>query len=247
MTEQNGSPLPPAPPPATESQSAPAKKHPVPEYLKSVYGGRYFRPFLTKIFDDDWTAAVATFFQSGRLTKFVTKEIAEGNDVLQLGAASGDFESRIVKKMNADGRYVIEDISPAHIDAMGDRISAFLNAKAVERDFTVPDNERYDVVVGYFVLHEMPDFYKRATLERAVSALKPDGKMIFVDYARPARFHPAKYFISRFNRLFEPFAESLWHSEIRDFAPETDDIVWEKKTFFGGMYQGVIARKARPS
>ena len=239
--------MPPVPPPVIENKESAEEKHPVPEYLKSVYNGRYFRPSLTKLFDDEWTAAIATFFQSGKLTKLVTDEIAEGNDVLQLGAASGDFERKIVEKMNSAGHYVIEDISPAHIDAMGSRISAWLNATAKERDFTVPDKRMYDVVIGYFVLHELPDARKRATLNRAFTALKPDGKMIFIDYAPPKKFHPLKYPVKMFNRLYEPFAESLWHNEIQDFAPETDELVWERKTFFGDLYQCVIARKVRPS
>ena len=247
MTEQNGLSTPPVPPPVVENKAPEEEKHPVPEYLKSVYNGRYFRPSLTKLFDDGWTAAIATFFQSGKLTKLVTDEIAEGNDVLQLGAASGDFERKIVEKMNSAGHYVIEDISPVHIDAMGARISAWLNATAKERDFTVPDKRTYDIVIGYFVLHELPDPRKKATLNRAFNALKPDGKMIFIDYAHPKKFHPLKYPVKMFNRLYEPFAESLWYNEIQNFAPKTDELVWERKTFFGGLYQCVIARKVRPS
>lgn len=247
MTEQTDTPKPPVSPPVVENKAPPGEKHPVPEYLKSVYNGRYFRPSLTKLFDDGWTAAFATFFQSGKLTKLVTNEINKDNDILQLGAASGDFERKIIEKLGTSGHYVIEDISPAHIDAMGDRISAWLNATAKERDFTVPDKKLYDVVIGYFVLHELPDPRKRATLNRAFTALKPDGKMIFIDYAKPKKFHPLKYPVKMFNRLYEPFAESLWHNEIQDFAPKTDGLVWDRKTFFGNLYQCVIARKVQPS
>jgi len=46
-----------------------------------------------------------------------------------------------------------------------------------------------------------------------------------------------------FNRLYEPFAESLWYNEIEDFAPKTDKLIWAKKTFFGNMYQCVVAQR----
>lgn len=217
--------------------------HLVPEYLRSVYDGRYFHPLFTKLFDDNWTAAVGSFFWNGKLIKTVVNEIIEGNDVLQLGVAAGNLEREIVQKMNSKGQYHIEDISLQHIDAMKPRVSAWLNVALKERDFTIPNDLRYDVIVGYFILHELPDSRKKAALKRAFNALKPNGKMIFIDYATPKKFHPLKFPVKMFNRLYEPFAESLWHNEIQDFALKTDKLIWDKKTFFGGMYQCVIAQR----
>lgn len=245
MTEQeqhNSVFQPPVPPPA-DRNGGKQEKHPVPEYLESVYDRRYFHPVFSKMFDDEWTAAVGTFFCGGKLMETVTDEILEGNDVLQLGVAAGNLEGKIAQKMNSKGRYDIEDISARHLDLMKPRVSAWLNVTQKERDFTVPDDSRYDVVVGYFILHEMPDARKTAVLKRACSALKTNGKMIFIDYARPKKFHPLKYPVKMFNRLYEPFAESLWHNEIKDFAPKTDKLIWDRKTFFGDMYQCVIARR----
>ena len=242
MTEQNNfSPLP--VPPPVEKEDIPAENHTVPEYLKSVYEGRYFNPFFSKIFDDDWTAAIGTFFRGGMLTKKVVNEIIEGYDVLQLGIASGDFEQKIAQKMNSKGRYDIEDISARHIELTRTRVAAWLNVTLKERDFMFPNDLRYDAVIGYFVLHELPDSRKKAVLERAFNALKPNGKMIFVDYACPKKYHPLKQPVKLFNRLYEPFAESLWYNEIQDFAPETDKLIWDKRTFFGDMYQCVIAQR----
>ena len=67
--------------------------------------------------------------------------------------------------------------------------------------------------------------------------------MIFIDYAQPKKFHPLKYPVKMLNRLYEPFAESLWYNEIQDFSPKTDKLIWDKKTFFGDMYQCVIAQR----
>ncbi len=217
--------------------------HDIPEYLKSVYDSQYFHPFLSRVFDDEWTACLSTFFQGKKLIKAVTNEIIEGDDILQLGIASGTFERDIALKMNSKGKYHIEDLSAAHAETVMPRISPWLNVAIKERDFTIPNNLRYDVVIGYFLLHELPDIRKKAVLKRAFNALKPTGKMIFVDYAPPKKFHPLKYPLKMFNRLYEPFAESLWYNEIEDFAPKTDKLIWAKKTFFGDMYQCVIAQK----
>lgn len=236
--------------PADQPTSSPAMEdgvlkegHAVPEYLRSVYDGRYFHPLFTRLFDDNWTAAISSFFCGGKLNKTVVNEIIEGNDVLQLGVAAGNLEQEIAQKMNSKGLYHIEDISMQHLDVMKPRVSAWLNVTLKERDFTVPNDLRYDVVIGYFVLHELPDPRKKAVLKRAFNALKPNGKMIFIDYASPKEFHPLKYPVKIFNRLYEPFAESLWHNEIQDFALKTDKLIWDKKTFFGDMYQCVIAQR----
>lgn len=218
--------------------------HKVPEYLKSVYNRRYFHPFISKFFDDEWIAAIGSFFYGKKLVQRITDEIIEGNDVLQLGVASGNFEYKVAEKMNSKGEYHIEDISAQHLDIMKSRVSAWLNVKLKERDFTIPNDQRYDVVIGYFILHEVPDTRKKEILTRAINALKPRGKMIFIDYAQPKKFHPLKYPVKTFNRLYEPFAESLWYNEIQDFAPKTDKLIWDKKTFFGDMYQCVIAQRS---
>ena len=243
MTKKEITKSPAAVAPPVNKEENTKEDHPIPEYLKSVYDRRYFHPFLSKIFDDEWLAGPGTFFYTGQLTKTVTNEIIEGDDVLQLGIASGNFERAIASKMNSKGKYHIEDISPDHGEAVMPRISPWLNAAVKERDFTIESDLRYDVVIGYFVLHELPDVRKKALLKRAFNALKPAGKMIFIDYDRPKRFHPLKYPVKMFNRLFEPFAESLWYNEIQDFAPKTDKLIWAKKTFFGNMYQCVIAQK----
>ncbi|MBR1777949.1 MAG: rhodoquinone biosynthesis methyltransferase RquA [Alphaproteobacteria bacterium] len=245
MTEQeksNSFSAQPVPPPAVKENGT-KENHAVPEYLKSVYGRRYFHPFFSKLFDDEWTAAAGSFFYGRKLIKSVVSEIMEGNDVLQLGVASGNFEREIALKMNSKGHYDIEDISPQHIEAFKPRVSAWLNIAVRERDFTIPNERRYDAVIGYFVLHEVPDIRKHAILKRAFNALKPNGKMIFVDYAQPKKFHPLKYPVKMFNRLYEPFAESLWYNEIESFAPKTDKLIWDKKLFFGNLYQCVIAQR----
>lgn len=238
MTDE-GKTLPPIPPPNVNKE----EHFEVPEYLESVYRNSYFRPVFARIMDDDWTAQLTTFFQVKKLIRCVTDEIFEGNDVLQLGLASGSLESEIAAKMNAHGHYDIEDISPAHIDAASPRLAPWLNTEVKERDITVPTDKRYQVVVCFFLLHELPDARKKAVIDRALNSLTAEGRVIFIDYAHPSRLNPFKYLVKYYNRLNEPFAESLWHNEIESFAPKSDKFIWDKKTFFGGMYQCVIAQK----
>ena len=43
--------------------------------------------------------------------------------------------------------------------------------------------------------------------------------------------------------LAEPFARELWGVEIRDLASDPGSFSWRKETFFGGLYQKVVARR----
>ena len=185
---------------------------------------------------------IKSFFCNGKLTKAVTNEIISGGNVLQLGITSGDFEREIAQKMDFKGEYHIEDLSEPKIEYLKPWIAPWTNVTVKERDFTRPTKTRYDIIIGYFVLHELPDARKIAVIKRAINSLKKNGKIIFIDYAQPNKFHPFKYPVKMFNRLYEPFAESLWYSEIKDFAPKANKLIWNKKTFFGNMYQCVIAQ-----
>lgn len=44
-------------------------------------------------------------------------------------------------------------------------------------------------------------------------------------------------------RLLEPFALGLVEREIADFASDRDAFVWRKTTYFGGLYQKVVAER----
>lgn len=106
-----------------------------------------------------------------------------------------------------------------------------------------PGKGPYDAVTCFFLLHEVPEEYKRAIVNNMLEAVGPGGKAIFVDYHRPHAAHPLKPVMSLvFDRL-EPFAKALWTNEIQDYADAPQAWTWTKTTVFGGMYQKVIARR----
>ena len=182
-----------------------------------------------------------------RLVRLVADEIYAEPDVLQFGIADGKLQNSIAEKMNGQGVYHIEDLSKPQIENTLPSVSPWLNVRLLVRDFTHPTDKKYDVAVLFFTLHELPDARKTAVIKRAFNALKPSGKIVFIDYAKPHAWHPLKYPLRLFNRLFEPFAESLWYKDIKSFAPanlrESKNIIWAKSTTFGGLYQCVIAQK----
>ena len=78
-------------------------------------------------------------------------------------------------------------------------------------------------------------------VDALLGSVVPGGKVVFVDYHRPHPRHPLKGVMSLIFDFLEPFAKSLWHADIADFAGARDDFAWSKQTYFGGLYQKTVA------
>lgn len=65
----------------------------------------------------------------------------------------------------------------------------------------------------------------------------------FIDYHNPERYHPLRYLVRMYNRLYHPFVEKLWDRDIDTFAENRMDFVWRKSTYFGRMFQKVVATR----
>ncbi|MEE9590641.1 MAG: rhodoquinone biosynthesis methyltransferase RquA, partial [Hyphomicrobiaceae bacterium] len=104
-----------------------------------------------------------------------------------------------------------------------------------------PGDEMYDVVTCFFLLHEIPDEHKCAVVDALLARVVPGGKVVFVDYHEPARWHPLRGIMRGLMNWLEPFAEGLWRHEIAEFASVPGDYRWQKQTLFGGLYQKTVA------
>ena len=95
------------------------------------------------------------------------------------------------------------------------------------------------------LLHELPPITRQKVITNILKALPVGGKAVFVDYHLPSSLNPLKYFIRAFNRLYQPFAEALWKTPIREMATDKENYTWSKQTYFGGTYQKVVATRER--
>jgi hypothetical protein len=73
--------------------------------------------------------------------------------------------------------------------------------------------------------------------------VKPGGRVVFIDYHMPHPWHPLKWLLSFVLDTLEPFAKALWNHEIAEFASGSEGYSWRKKTYFGGLYQKVVAQR----
>jgi ubiquinone/menaquinone biosynthesis C-methylase UbiE len=70
--------------------------------------------------------------------------------------------------------------------------------------------------------------------------VKPGGKIIVIDYARPRWSHPLRYVWRPLLAKLEPFALDLWRDEIAKWLPRSEATGLRRVTFFGGLYQKVV-------
>lgn len=66
-----------------------------------------------------------------------------------------------------------------------------------------------DIVVMFFMLHELPSEWKQKTLAEAYRITGKDGKVVICEFAKPAWWNPFGYLEYLIFRLFEPFANEI--------------------------------------
>jgi hypothetical protein len=70
---------------------------------------------------------------------------------------------------------------------------------------------------------------------------------VFVDYHLPSPFHPLKGPRGVVFDCLKPFAKALWRHEISSFASTPEGFHWRKETYFGGLFQKVVAERHMPA
>ena len=226
-----------------ENLKAANKKLPL--YLKEVYGWVYGSKAMGKVLDNSVVQNVLSCGYSKKLSDALLREIKPGSRVLQFGATFGPQIETVVEKIGENGQYDIVDISNMQLRRIREKYQyIFPNIRLANCDLSQEiDFKDYDVTICFMLLHEVPPLVKTKIVDNALKSITPDGKVIFVDYHNPKKYHPLRFVTKAFNRLYQPFAEKLWEREIYSYAPEREKYNWRKVTYFERMYQKVVATK----
>ena len=216
--------------------------HALPSYLKEVYTWAYLDPRNARLLDNESVVNTLLWGNSGRLRRAVLAEIAAGDRVIQAAHVYGRLIPDIAGAIGPEGRFDILEISRLQAALCRRKLRGFPNARVRVGDASRCGKEKYDVALSFFLLHELPDNYKRAVVNAQLVRLSPDGKAVFVDYHEPAAWHPLRGFMRRIYARLEPFAQSMWHNRIEDFASDAASYDWHTETYFGGLYQKTTAR-----
>ncbi len=213
----------------------------LPAYLEDHCWWAYLRPASLVVFDHDLVVSAILWGQYARLKRAAFAEIRPGQRVLQAACVYGDLSPGLAGLVGGDGRLDVVDIVPLQVANCRRKLRGFPHAIARLADAAAPGDGPYDAVLCFFLLHELPDERKRAVVDALLGCVAPGGKVIFVDYHRPHPLHPLKPVQNLVFALLEPFAKRMWQSEITEFASDTGKFEWLKQTYFGGLFQKVVA------
>ena len=206
----------------------------VPAYLRETYNWAYLNPRNVKLIDREMVVKVILWGQHLRLRREAFAELEPGQKVLQPACVYGDFSPALARLLGPRGELEVIDLAPIQVAACRRKLRNFPRATVRRADVARPGGESYDAVCCYFLMHELPEDYKRAVVDTLLGSVVPGGKVIFVDYHKPHWAHPLKGVVSLIFDTVEPYAKSLWRHEIADFAGNAGRYSWRKQTYFGG-------------
>ncbi|MBL8668701.1 MAG: rhodoquinone biosynthesis methyltransferase RquA [Rhodospirillales bacterium] len=231
---------------ATFVEEANSQAPSLPDYLVRTYWWAYLTPASLLLLDNPVAMTAILWGNLPRLVRAACEEFEAGERVLQAACAYGNLSPQLAAQVGANGRLDIIDIAPLQAAHVRRKLQAFPQAHVRVADATIPAGRIYDGVCCFFLLHEIPDAEKRAAVSALLGAVDVGSKVVFVDYHRSHPWHPLRGPMSLVFRWLEPFANGLIETEIASFAANPDEFSWSKETFFGGLYQKVVAVRVAP-
>jgi len=213
----------------------------IPDYLEKTYHWAYLDPRNAKYLDHEWVVKTILWNQHRRLGQAAFEEIEPGQHVLQSACVYGDFSRLLAEHIGPEGRLEIVDVAEVQVSNCRKKLAGFSHASVRHENVLHLRNVTVDAVCCYFLMHEMPNDYKRGVATVLLNSVRPGGKVVFVDYHKPHWAHPLKPITSLVFDTLEPYAKGLWHTEIAAFAGNDHRFTWQKETYFGGLFQKVVA------
>ena len=215
----------------------------VPDYLRRVYTWAYVHRWAPKVLDRPWVVSAILWGNDRGLIDAALSELRPGQRVLQPACVYGRLSAEIAALLGPRGHLDVCDVVPAQIENCARKLDRFDNVTQSLRDAATPVGIEYDVACCFFLLHEIPEDYKRRVVGALLDAVVPGGKAVFVDYHQCHPLHPLRPVMSLVFDFLEPFAKGLCRHEVSDYAARAEDFVWSTETYFGGLYQKTVARR----
>lgn len=224
----------------------------VPRYLETHYWWAYIHPKAVALFERQWLVNLILWGNYRRLRDAALAELGKRlpGRTLQVACVYGDLTCRLSRRVAAaDGVLDVVDVLPIQLENLGRKLPTGAPVRLLRRDSTglaVPDTT-YDRALVFFLLHEQPPEDRVLTLKEVERVVKPGGKIVIVDYARPRWWHPLRYLWRPVLARLEPFALDLWRRDLSVWLPPGCSGRMRKESFFGGLYQKlVVTRSSAP-
>jgi ubiquinone/menaquinone biosynthesis C-methylase UbiE len=215
----------------------------VPDYLQRTYRWAYLDSRNAKYLDHELVVNTILWRQHRRLEQAAFADIEPGQQVLQSACVYGNFSLTLAEHIGPEGELEVVDVAELQVRNCRRKLADYKYVVVRHEDVSRFRGKTFDVVCCYFLMHELPDDYKYAVAAVLLDNVRPGGKVVFVDYHKPHWAHPLKFVTSLIFDTLEPYAKGLWRTEIAAFAGNDARFVWQKQTYFGGLYQKVVATR----
>jgi ubiquinone/menaquinone biosynthesis C-methylase UbiE len=218
----------------------------VPQYLSRHYWWAYIHPWAVAFFDHLWIVNLILLGNYRRLRDAAVREFQDlrSAKVLQLACVYGDLSTRVAGQVvTGGGEFDVVDVLPIQLRNLRRKFTdtrrvRFFNMDTVRLDLP---SGHYDRVLLFFLLHEQPQDVRARTLAEAFRVVRPGGKVLIVDFAKPYGWNPFRYLWCAFLAIFEPFALDLWWNDVADLLPAAYRVFpMSRERFFGGLFQKVV-------
>src|SRR6185369_9786651 len=140
---------------------------------------------------------------------------------LQIACVYGDLTQRLRARLATGGSLDVLDILRVQLDNLARKLARDPRVGLLYGDSAALDigTAAYDRALLFFLLHEQPAEVRRRTLREALRVLKPGGRLVVVDYHRPARCNPLYWPMVAVLKGLEPFALDLWRHDVEEWLP----------------------------
>lgn len=223
---------------------------PVPDYLKVHYWWAYVHPKAVRFFERQWLVNLILWGNYNRLRDAALDALGPSvsGRTLQVACAYGDITPLLVKRLDNKATLDIIDILPVQLGNLSSKLSHNERIRLHCMDSAALEfgDESFDQVLVFFLLHEQPADVREKTMQEAARVLKPGGRMVVVDYSKPAWWNPFGYTWKLFLSAVEPFAPDLFRRGLGAWLLNQKNLtVKHRKGFFGGAYELFCLNRSR--
>jgi ubiquinone/menaquinone biosynthesis C-methylase UbiE len=221
----------------------------IPRYLEDVYWWAYVHPSAVRVFERQWLVNAILCGNYQRLRDAALDSLGDklSGRTIQIACAYGDVTNLLLQRVSAaSGRLDVVDAVPVQLDNLRTKlpVSALVGHLLMDSAALDIPPAGYDRAILFFLLHEQPAAWRRNTLAEALRVVRPGGRVVIVDCARPRRWNPMRYLLSPILNRLEPFALDLWNNKIATWLPEPwASLNVERQSFFGGLYQQITIER----